>query len=78
LATTRTSIIYSQGAGFAGSPAAEDDVNVRQQLSSLMSTLTDEIACRRIFAIISHPDAGATTLTEKLLLFGGAIQWRAK
>ncbi|MDE5647667.1 MAG: peptide chain release factor 3 [Muribaculaceae bacterium] len=38
-----------------------------------MSTLTDEIARRRTFAIISHPDAGKTTLTEKLLLFGGAI-----
>ena len=34
----------------------------------------DEIAKRRTFAIISHPDAGKTTLTEKLLLFGGAIQ----
>src|SRR5580704_5173944 len=39
-----------------------------------MNTLTDEIARRRTFAIISHPDAGKTTLTEKLLLFGGAIQ----
>lgn len=38
-----------------------------------MSQLTDEIARRRTFAIISHPDAGKTTLTEKLLLFGGAI-----
>jgi len=36
--------------------------------------LTDDIARRRTFAIISHPDAGKTTLTEKLLLFGGAIQ----
>jgi peptide chain release factor 3 len=35
---------------------------------------TGEIARRRTFAIISHPDAGRTTLTEKLLLFGGAIQ----
>jgi peptide chain release factor 3 len=35
---------------------------------------TDEIEKRRTFAIISHPDAGKTTLTEKLLLFGGAIQ----
>ena len=33
-----------------------------------------EVARRRTFAIISHPDAGKTTLTEKLLLFGGAIQ----
>ena len=38
-----------------------------------MSTLTEEIQKRRTFAIISHPDAGKTTLTEKLLLFGGAI-----
>ncbi len=38
-----------------------------------MATLTEEISKRRTFAIISHPDAGKTTLTEKLLLFGGAI-----
>ena len=41
------------------------------------TTLTDyrtEIERRRTFAIISHPDAGKTTLTEKLLLFGGQIQ----
>ena len=38
------------------------------------SELSSEIARRRTFAIISHPDAGKTTLTEKLLLFGGAIQ----
>ena len=36
--------------------------------------LQQEVARRRTFAIISHPDAGKTTLTEKLLLFGGAIQ----
>jgi len=39
-----------------------------------MATLAEEIARRRTFAIISHPDAGKTTLTEKLLLHGGAIQ----
>jgi peptide chain release factor 3 len=37
-------------------------------------TLEQEISKRRTFGIISHPDAGKTTLTEKLLLFGGAIQ----
>ncbi len=37
-------------------------------------TLEQEIGKRRTFGIISHPDAGKTTLTEKLLLFGGAIQ----
>ncbi len=39
-----------------------------------MSDLLTEIKKRRTFGIISHPDAGKTTLTEKLLLFGGAIQ----
>jgi len=39
-----------------------------------MANLKKEIQKRRTFAIISHPDAGKTTLTEKLLLFGGAIQ----
>ncbi|MGM9608939.1 MAG: GTP-binding protein, partial [Eubacteriales bacterium] len=37
-------------------------------------TTEEEIRRRRTFAIISHPDAGKTTLTEKLLLYGGAIQ----
>ena len=36
--------------------------------------LKQEIERRRTFAILSHPDAGKTTLTEKLLLYGGAIQ----
>jgi len=39
-----------------------------------MSKHSEETALRRTFAIISHPDAGKTTITEKLLLFGGAIQ----
>ena len=39
-----------------------------------MTDLQAEVARRRTFAIISHPDAGKTTLTEKLLLYGGAIQ----
>jgi peptide chain release factor 3 len=39
-----------------------------------MPSLKEAVARRRTFAIISHPDAGKTTLTEKLLLFGGAIQ----
>ena len=38
-----------------------------------MSNLSEEAARRRTFAIISHPDAGKTTLTEKVLLYGGAI-----
>jgi peptide chain release factor 3 len=39
-----------------------------------MNELAQQVARRRTFAIISHPDAGKTTLTEKLLLYGGAIQ----
>ncbi len=39
-----------------------------------MSSLQESVSKRRTFAIISHPDAGKTTLTEKLLLYGGAIQ----
>src|SRR5215469_9549945 len=50
----------------AVAPAAAD--------APAVSPLTREVERRRTFAIISHPDAGKTTLTEKLLLFGGAIQ----
>src|SRR5471030_2696527 len=39
-----------------------------------MAEILQQLSKRRTFAIISHPDAGKTTLTEKLLLFGGAIQ----
>jgi peptide chain release factor 3 len=42
--------------------------------TTLPADLVRDVARRRTFAIISHPDAGKTTLTEKLLLFGGAIQ----
>ena len=38
-----------------------------------MSDFIKEVEKRRTFAIISHPDAGKTTLTEKFLLYGGAI-----
>jgi len=47
---------------------------VRETLASPSGDLATEIGRRRTFAIISHPDAGKTTLTEKLLLFGGAIR----
>ena len=39
-----------------------------------MTDLNKEVSRRRTFAIISHPDAGKTTLTEKFLVFGGAIK----
>jgi peptide chain release factor 3 len=40
----------------------------------MVNTIIDEVNSRRTFAIISHPDAGKTTMTEKLLFFGGAIR----
>ena len=44
------------------------------QTRPVPASTSGEVDRRRTFAIISHPDAGKTTLTEKLLLFGGAIQ----
>ncbi|PDT85096.1 peptide chain release factor 3 [Bradyrhizobium sp. Y36] len=49
------------------------DIATTTAESPARSPLAAEVARRRTFAIISHPDAGKTTLTEKLLLFGGAI-----
>ncbi|RTE92248.1 peptide chain release factor 3 [Bradyrhizobium sp. LVM 105] len=49
------------------------DIATTNAESPARSPLAAEVARRRTFAIISHPDAGKTTLTEKLLLFGGAI-----
>ena len=40
----------------------------------MVEKIREQVEKRRTFAIISHPDAGKTTLTEKLLLFGGAIR----
>jgi peptide chain release factor 3 len=53
------------------SPVTDDSPGVP---SATRGSAADQVARRRTFAIISHPDAGKTTLTEKLLLFGGAIQ----
>jgi peptide chain release factor 3 len=51
------------------------DMPIRTSSSAeTASPIASEVERRRTFAIISHPDAGKTTLTEKLLLFGGAIQ----
>lgn len=53
---------------------AVEDATVQQETVVHSKLVGKEINRRRNFAIISHPDAGKTTLTEKLLLFGGAIQ----
>ena len=54
-------------------PAVADEATLESK-DSLSKKIALEIARRRTFGIISHPDAGKTTLTEKLLLFSGAIQ----
>src|SRR5499425_3449127 len=56
------------------SETAGEGANRSAKTAPPESALAREIKRRRTFAIISHPDAGKTTLTEKLLLFGGAIQ----
>ncbi len=48
-------------------------MSVNESASPAVQALQKEVTRRRTFAIISHPDAGKTTLTEKLLLYGGAI-----
>ena len=60
-------ICYGFDRHFWGLPRQPGTVEV------FLSTLAEEIRKRRTFAIISHPDAGKTTLTEKFLLYGGAI-----
>ena len=56
-------------------PTPQDKTNLDSNLEEeLTISLSTEVDKRRNFAIISHPDAGKTTLTEKLLLYGGAIQ----
>ena len=52
----------------------EASVASAQTSASLQNLIKRETARRRTFGIISHPDAGKTTLTEKLLMFSGAIQ----
>src|SRR5438094_6251015 len=53
--------------------SSEDRIDFMNMMTK-PARLADPVALRRTFAVISHPDAGKTTLTEKLLLFGGAIQ----
>src|SRR6202040_2308244 len=65
------------GAGSAAAPLPRRrgrPAHLARSYHESMSSLHDRVSRRRTFAIISHPDAGKTTLTEKLLLFGGAIQ----
>ena len=56
------------------SPLAAADTPASDTRNVPAQRIAREVARRRTFAIISHPDAGKTTLTEKLLLFSGAIQ----
>ncbi|MGH8809931.1 MAG: GTP-binding protein, partial [Noviherbaspirillum sp.] len=59
----------------APDPSPTDSVDLSPDSRKVPTELiAREVARRRTFGIISHPDAGKTTLTEKLLLFSGAIQ----
>jgi peptide chain release factor 3 len=58
----------------ANTTATNDSPQDSRSESAFPPDIQRDVAKRRTFAIISHPDAGKTTLTEKLLLFGGAIQ----
>ncbi len=58
----------------ADAPVEPSSPTANSPAKQAATPLEREISRRRTFAIISHPDAGKTTLTEKLLLFGGAIQ----
>ncbi|STL26036.1 peptide chain release factor 3 [Escherichia coli] len=53
---------------------ARRDALTQEERIMTLSPYLQEVAKRRTFAIISHPDAGKTTITEKVLLFGQAIQ----
>ncbi len=55
-------------------PEVVDALSTSESKDNLSKKIAREVARRRTFGIISHPDAGKTTLTEKLLLFSGAIQ----
>src|SRR5258707_9565566 len=53
---------------------SNEQTAVPASAATVINDLSSAIATRRTFAIISHPDAGKTTLTEKLLLYGNAIE----
>src|SRR5690606_11861518 len=59
---------------FAGALSDTARRNCANHRAMSGSSIAHEVGLRRTFAIVSHPDAGKTTLTEKLLFFGGAIQ----
>src|SRR5688500_19725306 len=59
--------------GWIHSPYSSQDHNAMHSPSQIDPIIFQETQRRRTFAIISHPDAGKTTLTEKLLLYGGCV-----
>ena len=73
-AAPRKASAGSQRSAIAGRPGPRYTASIMLDRASNIPDLPAEIARRRTFAIISHPDAGKTTLTEKFLLYGGAIQ----
>src|SRR5207248_2953050 len=72
-ATSKKDIVRGTRVGNFTRAAALCVLDTRQVDTAVRERLRNEVERRRSFAIISHPDAGKTTLTEKLLLHGGAI-----
>src|SRR5690349_10560310 len=66
--------MFAFPAGFALKRRALKEIRIMDAARPLQTEPAKEAARRRTFAIISHPDAGKTTLTEQLLLLGGAIR----
>src|SRR4051812_36813100 len=62
-----------RGRAYAYIPRSDTPDSFEMSLSNCRDRLPIEVAKRRTFAITSHPDAGKTTLTEKLLLYGGPV-----
>src|SRR5262245_8992218 len=71
---SRRSTAHGERIAFPEPKATEIRWNVPRLVDRMSGHPSDLAAHRRTFAIISHPDAGKTTLTEKFLLYGGAVQ----
>ena len=72
--TVRKVLFSDPGFHLSQKPPVQEMTEMQEVPGQKNNPLREEIQRRRTFAIIAHPDAGKTTLTEKLLLYGGAIQ----
>jgi peptide chain release factor 3 len=73
-AAGRAALAQAPASGIFRRPPVPQEPQEAPTMDATQRALAREVARRRTFAIISHPDAGKTTLTEKLLLYGGALR----